>query len=65
MIDKIHNGDSLDLIKNLEENSIDLIVTDPPYIVDTSTTVENLGSTMKSIGKLCGESIEEIGGGST
>jgi site-specific DNA-methyltransferase (adenine-specific) len=28
---KIHNGDSLELIKTLEDNSIDNICTDPPY----------------------------------
>ena len=62
-INKVHFGDSLQLLKDIEDNSIDLIVTDPPYIVDTSTTKENLGSTMKSIGKLCGSEMEAIGGG--
>lgn len=28
---KIENGDSLELLKNVESNSVDLIVTDPPY----------------------------------
>jgi DNA adenine methylase len=27
----IHNGNSLEVLKGLEENSIDSIVTDPPY----------------------------------
>jgi len=63
LLNKIHLADSLEFLKQVEENSIDLIVTDPPYIVDTTTTVENLGSTMKSIGKLCGDDIEAIGSG--
>lgn len=28
---KIHHGDSFELIKQVEDNSIDLILTDPPY----------------------------------
>jgi len=31
MINKILHGDSLELLKDLDENSIDSIVTDPPY----------------------------------
>ena len=30
-INKIHCGDCLELIKQIDDNSIDLIVTDPPY----------------------------------
>lgn len=30
-INKIYNGNSLDLLKQLEGNSVDAIVTDPPY----------------------------------
>ena len=28
---KIHNGDSLNILKTFEDNSIDNICTDPPY----------------------------------
>lgn len=28
---KIHNGNSLEVLKTLDENSIDSIVCDPPY----------------------------------
>jgi site-specific DNA-methyltransferase (adenine-specific) len=34
LINKIHNCDCLDLIKKLNNNSIDLIITDPPYGVN-------------------------------
>jgi site-specific DNA-methyltransferase (adenine-specific) len=30
-MDKIYNGDSIELMKELENNSIDLTVTSPPY----------------------------------
>ena len=30
----IHNGDNRDILKTLEDNSIDAIVTDPPYGID-------------------------------
>jgi len=32
-INKIHQGDCLELMKKLDDESIDLIVTDPPYCV--------------------------------
>lgn len=36
-IDKIYLGDAYELIKKMPDNSIDLIVTDPPYQIDTLT----------------------------
>jgi len=30
-INKIHQGDSLELLKDIPDNSIDLVITDPPY----------------------------------
>ena len=30
-INKIYNGDCLELMKQIEDNSIDIIITDPPY----------------------------------
>lgn len=33
-LNKIILGDSIELIKNLDENSIDLVLTDPPYFLD-------------------------------
>ena len=29
----LHHGDSLDVLKTFEDNSVDSIVTDPPYPV--------------------------------
>lgn len=34
MINKIHCGDSFELIQKLDSNSIDLVITDPPYFID-------------------------------
>lgn len=31
-INKIYKGDCLDIIKNIDKKSIDIIITDPPYI---------------------------------
>jgi len=36
LLNKIHLGDSLELMKQLPDNSIDLVVTDPPYEVMVS-----------------------------
>ena len=30
-MDKILHGDSLELLKHLDDNSVDSVVTDPPY----------------------------------
>lgn len=35
-LDKIYSGDCLELIKQVPDKSIDLIVTDPPYLVSTT-----------------------------
>ena len=38
---KIYQGDALELFKNLEDNSIDCIVTDPPYETISGGSQEN------------------------
>lgn len=45
---QLYNNDCLDIIKNIEDKSINLIVTDPPY--DVLTT--NGGGTINNIKKL-------------
>lgn len=48
-------GDSLELLKNIEDNSIDLIVTDPPYLIErinTGGTINNLKKLNKSLSEL-------------
>lgn len=30
----IINGDSLDILKSFKDNSIDCVITDPPYFID-------------------------------
>lgn len=34
-LNKIYNVDSYEAIKNIPDKSIDLIITDPPYQIDT------------------------------
>lgn len=34
---KLYNGDCIDLIKEIKDNSIDLVVTDPPYCIGTTS----------------------------
>ena len=31
---KLFNGDCLDVMKNITDGSVDLVVTDPPYLMD-------------------------------
>lgn len=33
-VNKIHNGDCLELMKEIPDKSIDLVLTDPPYLLD-------------------------------
>ena len=51
MIDYIKQGDCLDLMKNIPDESIDLIVTDPPYKMN-HTTGSTTGSGFKE--RWCG-----------
>jgi len=60
-LNKIHLGDSLELLKQIEDNSIDLVVTDPPYIVDTTTCNEEKSS-IKGLSKLYGNEDNHIVG---
>ena len=49
----IKNGDSLDVLKNLESNKFDLVITSPPYNIgksyETKTTIEEYLSTQEEI----------------
>lgn len=33
-LDEIYCGDALDLLRQMEEGSVDAIITDPPYGID-------------------------------
>jgi len=39
----IKNQDAFDLLKNIEDNSIDLILTDPPYLISRDTNFKQGG----------------------
>ena len=32
---KLYNGDCLELMKNIPDGSVDLVLTDPPYVIET------------------------------
>ena len=51
----IKNGDSFSLIKELDDNSVDLVVMDPPYVVEC----KNGGGTVNKISRLK-DSLAEI-----
>ena len=40
MLNKIHLGDSFQLMKNIPDKSVDLIVTDPPYLLTQKTNLD-------------------------
>lgn len=31
---ELYNGDCLEVMDNIEDESVDLVVTDPPYLMD-------------------------------
>ena len=41
------NGDCLELMKDIPDNSIDLIVIDPPYEIDVIGGNTNIGNSLK------------------
>ena len=58
MLNKIHLGDSFKLMKNIPDKSVDLIVTDPPYLLTQKTNLDRNKSDnifTKKIMKIAGE----------
>ena len=49
--DKTILGDSLVKMNDIEDNSIDLILTDPPYIISQNTGMENFNNFVKEVDK--------------
>ena len=47
-IDNIYNEDCYEAIKDIPDRSIDLIITDPPYEVETNGGNTNIGSSLKN-----------------
>ena len=48
---KLLQGDSYKLLKTISDNSVDLIVTDPPYLIE-STNTGSKSNLAKSIQKM-------------
>ena len=34
---RLYNEDCMEVLKSLPDNSVDIIVTDPPYLIETSS----------------------------
>ena len=45
---KLYNQDCLDVMKDMQDNSVDLIVTDPPYKVTSRGSSGGTGGMLKS-----------------
>jgi len=58
-INKIHAGDCLELLKQMEDNSVDVIVSSPPYNVNIGYDVYKDDMPMDSYLKWCKEWISE------
>ena len=58
MID-LKQGDCLELMKNIEDNSIDLIVTDPPYKITQRGNYGTFGGMMKTKQSMKGKIFKE------
>ena len=41
---QLHNADCLDILKSIPDKSVDLIVTDPPYLISRQTNFDRGGS---------------------
>lgn len=50
-VNEIYNGDAYELIKQIPDNSIDLVVTDPPYLIENTNGGKN-SSLGKSISNM-------------
>ena len=42
MINQIINGNCFDFLPKIKDNSIDLIITDPPYIISKKSNFNNV-----------------------
>lgn len=61
-INKIHLGDCYELIKQLPDKSVDLIVTDPPYQIESLKGGNNrLGRSAMAYSKELGDNNLDIG----
>lgn len=58
-LNKITQGDCYELIKEIPNNSIDLIITDPPYLLETEGGNTDIGQSFSN----CASEIEYISGG--
>lgn len=59
---ELRKGDCLELMKHIEDNSIDLIVTDPPYDLDSSTC-SVAKSSIKQMSKYLSKDYKDITNG--
>jgi len=48
-LNKIYTGDCLDVMKTFPDNSVDLIVADPPYNISKDSNFRSMGRAGKGI----------------
>lgn len=36
--ERLMQGDCLELVKNIQDGSVDMVLTDPPYMINTKST---------------------------
>lgn len=56
---EIKNEEGINFLKNLEKNSVDLILTDPPYIISKDSGMEKFKKEIKSIEEV-GENVKTL-----
>ncbi len=49
---KLYNSDCMEIIKSIEDKSIDLILTDPPYIISRDSNFNKGGGDIKKYGSI-------------
>ena len=52
--DYIEQGDCLELMKGIPDGSVDLVVTDPPYLIETSGAGIYKQADKQYVKELCG-----------
>ena len=59
LINKIHHGDCLEVMKDIPDGSVNLVVTDPPYGINFNSNYRK-HSELKSVGGILNDGTENI-----
>ena len=50
-LNRIYHGDCLEVMKDIPDKSVDLVLTDPPYIMDNHGGIVHTGSFKRKLTK--------------